>query len=284
LLFSPLIKLKFLKVISILNFFTGLQLESNIPSATHRLTVSFVKVMSFIALLLPLTYFPALVLWPCVPPFTVSWHEACKTHGNIDICVRLSVAVIDLIFYMIILNDWVIHTTFNGFVIFVCLREHLKTLFKKCDQLNVFQSIRIHEGIRYLFKITNNAYKPCLVISIIISLTGLEIICGAGLFHGIRTYNREHNISLICLCLYVYTICGVLVTIVFTVTASVDSNSKECLVKFLNNRTANTKYIRKVMQCKKPISIAFNQCQVTKYAPIKVQDFCVNNIVALIFL
>jgi hypothetical protein len=246
----------------------------------------------------PLMYFPALMMFPCNPPFTGSWLPACYADANnvpetvmIKIPTRIviiALGTVDTIVYCNVLQDTLLHGVYIVGISVTCFFEYLLIVGNAVSQ-----------GFRSIGKPMDNFYHYngiVLLNKLVISRCGkvmfpstfcgpwiMQVLCLYGTIHaakGIRT-----NPFLFILFLSIYIDMVIASVVLSSVGSKIHTTSVSMREEWAREaRKRNDKYGERKAKALLPVNVKLGGNFIDRHTPILIQDFCVNQTLSLLLL
>jgi hypothetical protein len=262
------------------------------------MAIKFLRI-SFSAL--PFVYFPALVMFPCHPPFSGSWLPACNDdmkmvsgQSKISLLIVIGLGTVDTLVFWNILQDVLFHAVYMVVASMSCFLEYLHIVRNEIHEI----SIRTSKGTRCKENNDNLCIYNGIVLlnKLIISRCGKILFpatfCGPWvlqilyLFATIRSIEGLHKNPFL---FPLFCSGSINVVIISFLLSSFGSKIYTTSVSMKDEwtqkaRKRNDKLARRRAKSLLPVYIKLGGNFIDRTTPILIEDFCVNQTVSLLLL
>jgi hypothetical protein len=262
------------------------------------MTMKFVRI-SFSAV--PIIYSPALVMFPCNPPFSGSWLPACnadvsKDFGKTQIpqLLVIGLGTVDTIVYWNALQDVLFHGIYMVIVPMSCFLEYLLIVRNEINGIRTFNSqgtrcnrnhdnLCIYNGIVLLNKLVISRCGKVLFPTTFCGPWVMQILCLYVTIHSIEGLHKNPFLFTIFFC---FSIDLVIISVVMSTIGSrihtTSVSTREVLVR--NARKRKDKLAERRVKSLLPVHVRLGGNFIDRTTPIVIQDFCVLQTVSLLLL
>jgi hypothetical protein len=237
--------------------------------------------------LAPFVYFPALLISPCnSPPFFVSWLPDCNnSDASPSFLVTLAVGSVDMLLYGIVMQDIILHMSYINIQSMSCLLQYMQILDGNKKIGFTRQKLHFYNGILLLNKLISSRCTWRLFLPNMCAVWSIQIMGMYGLL--VVSEHLEENPFMVVLAI-VITVDLIIVSLIVTkLGGNVSTVSGALLDKWKkeegtgNSKNYNRKLKRRQLNGLLLVSIRFGGKYMDKTTPFVVQDFCINQAVAI---
>jgi hypothetical protein len=262
------------------------------------MTIKFLWI-SFSAV--PIVYFPALVMFPCHPPFSGSWLPACNDdvkmvsgQSKISLLIVIGLGTIDTLVHWNALQDVIFHGMYVVFASISCFLEYLHIVRNEIHEISIRTSkgtgckennenLYIYNGIVLLNKLIISRSGKVLFP---VSFCGPWVLQILYLYVTIRSIEGLHkNPFLFILFLSIYIDMVIVSVLVSSFGSKIYTTSVSMKDEWIQRaRKRKDKLAKRRAKSLLPVYIKLGGNFIDRTTPILIEDFCVNQTVSLLLL
>jgi hypothetical protein len=238
--------------------------------------------------LAPFVYFPALLISPCnSPPFFVSWLPDCNnSDASPSFLVTLAVGSVDMLLYGIVMQDTILHMSYINIQSMSCLLQYMQILDQNKRIGFSQRKLHFYNGIVLLNKLISSRCCWRLFLPNMCAVWSIQIMGMYGLL--VVSEHLEENPFMVVLAILI-TVDLIIVSLIVTkLGGNVSTVSGALLDKWKkeeergkDNKNYNRRLKRRQLNGLLLVSIRFGGKYMDKTTPFVVQDFCINQAVAI---